>query len=231
MTDSRQRSAESRIDREVIVGRHSKIWAAALRNPAVAARFKTAIGHSEVATFRFEPNDRVWIFSYSRRADENSRLFDTLAKTGVAEVVYVSSASTIVTRLTHCYEYPRVKQLAETEAVQRLGARVLTLGLVYEALAELPAGVNAATRQSELESFMLAPAWPAGHEPMRLFGPVSRPFPTRLEAALYRAYGAVQWSIRRWPCCLRPVDLVLRALGFRWYGYIHLSNRLWITRT
>lgn len=229
MTDPQ--TAGSPIAREVIVGRHSKVWVAAIQNAAIAARFKTAIGHSEIAAFRFEPNDRVWIFSYSRRAHENSRLFDALAKARVAEVVYVSSASTVVTEFTRCYEYPSVKRQAEMEAVQRLGAKVLQLGLVYKVLDELPAGENAATHQSDLESFMLAPEWSVGNQPVRLFGPVTRPFPSGLEAALYRVYGSIQWSIRRWPCLLRPVDLVLRTLGFRWYGYIHLSNRLWISRT
>jgi hypothetical protein len=62
---------------------------------------------------------------------------------------------------------------------------------------------------------------------MRLFEMIDRPFGSGAERALYRAYGSLQWRVRRWPCVLRPLDFTLRALGIRWYGYVNLSNRLW----
>jgi hypothetical protein len=218
--------------REVVVGRNSKIWRVATRNAEVASRFTRAIGHADVERFGFTPEDRVWIFSYSRVPGENLRLLAQLQGAAVREVVYVSSASTIVTKLTRCYEYPRVKEHAENEARRRLGARVLTLGLVYAEFSELAAGANVATSQAMLEHFLLVPTWPEREgEPVRLFEVVHRPFSSQLEALLYRGYGALQWAVRGWPCILRPLDYVLRAAGIRWYGYIHLSNRLWISTT
>jgi hypothetical protein len=218
--------------REVVVGCNSKVWRAAAENSAVAQRFSRAIGHRDVATFPFSRSDRVWVFSYSRVPEENSRLLAALRTATVREVVYVSSATTIVTRLTRCYGYPRVKQAAETEAREGLNARVLTLGIVVRHPEELPAGRNAATFQSWIEEFLLSPRWPedAGTR-MRLFQMVSVPFTRSWEVPLYRAYDWLQWRLRTWPCVLRPLDAMLRALGIRWYGYINLSNRLWTATT
>jgi len=218
--------------REVVVGRNSKVWRTVAANREVAARFSVAISHVDIGRFAFTAADRVWVFSYSRNARENSQLFDVLAGAGVHEVVYVSSASAIVTRFTRCYEYPRVKKIAEDEARQRLRARILTLGLVVRSNAELPPGRNAATLEGAIESFLLAPNWPhEGGTSMRLFVPVDVPFTRRWEVVVYRFYGATQWALRRWPCVLRPFDVLLRALGIRWYGYVNLSNRLWTSTT
>ena len=51
------------------------------------------------------------------------------------------------------------------------------------------------------------------------------------EALLYRLYGRLQALCGSRPCLLRPLDLLLRGLGMRWYGYTHLSNRLWTSKT
>src|SRR5262245_45666747 len=88
--------------REVVIGRNSKVWKAAATNPAVAARYTVVISHNEVKSFGFTSRDRVWVFSYSRAATENSALLRALSSAGVAEVVYVSSATTIVTPVTRC---------------------------------------------------------------------------------------------------------------------------------
>lgn len=214
--------------REVIVGRNSKTWQLLVREPRIAARFAHAVSHAELDAFAFTPRDRVWVFAYSRNPTENRRMLEVLSAAGVASVVYVSSASTIVNRLTRCYEYPRVKQLAEEEARKLAGARVLVLGLVHQDPAELPAGLNAATRMDALVEFMLDPEWPDdGGTTRRLFAPVHRDAGGGLEAGLQRLYSALMRLAHGWPCALRPVDYLLRACGFRWYGYIHLSNRLW----
>jgi hypothetical protein len=212
--------------REVVLGSNSKVWRALVRSPRVLQRFQIAISHRDLARFEFSNDDRVWVFAYSRVPSENSAVLERLQRAAVSEVIYVSSATTIVTRLTRCYQYPRVKQLAEEEARQRLGARILSLGIVYESLAELPGGSNAATALASIEEFMLAPRWPSDGA-MRLFEIVQQPFASRREARLQRMYDSIQWRLRRYPCALRPLDLVLRSCGIRWYGYVHLSNRLW----
>lgn len=218
--------------REVVVGRNSKVWRGLAADAHVAARVGAAIGHSELSAFAFAANDRVWVFSYSRNENENSALLQRLGEAGVAEVVYVSSSSCRVASRTACYEYPRVKQRAEAQALALGVGKVLTIGLVYADERELPAGDNVATSLAELGAFMLSPAWPDGQGRRKhLFGRVSRPFSGPLEKVLYRSYGWAILSLKAYPCVLRPIDLLLRALRMRWYGYVYLSNRLWISTT
>lgn len=217
--------------REVILGRHSKVWRVLSRRSEVVRRFEHTIGHRELGSFQFTPNDRVWVFAYSKNPAENASLVSHLQAVKVGEIVYVSSASTVVSRYTNCYRYPRVKLRAEADAKRRLNAQVLNLGLVYEGIQELPAGRNAATSIDDLAQFLLHPVWPEDRAGVNLFDIVERPFSGTIEAVLYQGYGAVIWACRRWPCVLRPIDMMLRVLGFRWYGYVHLSNRLWTTTT
>lgn len=220
------------VGREVVLGRNSKVWRSISGRPELADRFGTAIGHDDLEQFKFLSTDRVWVFSYSRFPEHNTQMLERLAAAGISEVVYVSSASTIIAGLTQCYQYPRVKQHAAMEARRRFGARVLCLGLVYEAEFELPPGLNAATSIQELVDFMLAPTWNGDRDgDTLLFKLVDVPIPGMLERRLFTIYDAVQWRLRFWPCLLRPVDFVLRMLGYRWYGYTHLSNRLWSTTT
>ncbi|MFT3954842.1 MAG: hypothetical protein QM722_10795 [Piscinibacter sp.] len=98
--------------------------------------------------------------------------------------------------------------------------------------AELPAGDNVATSYAMLAAFMRAPDWPDdGGRRKRLFGIERRPFGSGFERALARAYGAALDAAGARPCLLRPLDLLLKLLGMRWYGYTFLSNRLWISTT
>ena len=174
----------------------------------------------------------MWVLSYSRLPAENAALLHALRDACVGEVVYVSSSSVIVGSRTACYEYPRVKRQAELDALALPNARVLTIGLMYEAPEELPGGPVVAASYEELAAFVAAPGWPdEGGRRKHLFRVVHRPFGHAVERQAHAAYGQLlQWS-GRYPCLLRPVDLVLRACGVRWYGYVHLSNGLWISTT
>jgi hypothetical protein len=215
--------------RNIVIGRHSRVWQSLAARLADAAF--TAIGHREVDGFAFTSDDRVWIFSFGRAADENAALLRRVAQAGVEQIIYVSSSSTIVADVTSCYEYPRIKHLAELEALQFPMGKVLTLGLVYEHVDELPGGLNAATSHAELARFMMAPEWPEqGGRGKRLFGPVERSFRNGFDRWAFAQYGQLMRLAGRFPCLLRPADVALRALGARWYGYTYLSNRLWSSK-
>ncbi len=218
--------------REVVLGMNAKVWRAVADEPRVAQRFSARLGHSELASFAFTPQDRVWVFAYSRVPAHNSAMIRHLAHAGVAEVVYLSSSSVIVNERSACYEYPRVKHLAEQEVRALPLGRVLTLGLVYGQPHELPGGDNIATSHARLAAFMLAPHWPEeGGTGRRLFERIRRPFKHHLDAGLFSLYGMLMQLAERRPCLLRPLDLLLRGMGVRWYGYTYLSNRLWISKT
>ena len=218
--------------RDIVVGRHSKVWRSLSADPRLQAVAGNAISHLDLVDFQFGASDRVWVFSYSRAPAENANLLRRIGDAGVAEVVYISSSSCVIVEMTSCYEYPRVKRLAEQQALTLRVGKVLTIGLVYSSEDELPAGVNVATSLGELAEFMASPHWPhAEGRRKQLFRVVRRPFAKEFERGLHRVYGRAITALGRYPCLLRPVDLLLRALGMRWYGYVYLSNRRWTSTT
>ncbi|TXH48624.1 MAG: hypothetical protein E6Q93_26370 [Burkholderiaceae bacterium] len=220
------------IRREIVLGRNSTVWRRLATHPALAGTSFTAIGHHDLSGFDFSSHDRVWVFSYSRVPAENHAMLARLGAAGVAEIAYLSSSSAIVTRRTRCWEYPRVKQQAEDEALALPNGKVLTVGLMHADAAELPAGDNIATSYDMLADFMRSPAWTDGDGRRRhLFRIEPRPYRSGLERALARLYGAALDACGTQPCLLRPIDLLLRLLGMRWYGYTFLSNRLWTSTT
>lgn len=214
---------------DVIVGSGARIWRELCALPDFPSQRFIALRHDECTTHRFVPGSRVWILAYSRIPEDNLRLLAQLRdRAPRCEFIYVSSSSCIVTRVSECYEYPRVKQQAALAARQLLDARVLVLGLVHGSADDLPRGRNAATSLVMLRDFLLAPRWPTGrHTDLPLFTTVERPFSGAGEAGLHRAYGLLLRACGRFPCLLRPLDAMLRAAGIRWYGYVYLSNRLW----
>lgn len=217
--------------RQIVIGRNSHIWSVLSCSELLDASVFQAIGHRELQDFQFSSQDTVWILSYSRNPAENEAILQRLKKAGVAQVAYVTSASTNVSDITECYEYPRVKRLAHQTAIHQCRAKVLSIGLFYTDETELPCGTTAATSSKEMGEFMSAPHWDDQAEFTRLFRPITRPFKNRMEKALYISYGKLQKLCGSYPCLMRPFDLVLRTLNMRWYGYLYLSNRLWFTTT
>lgn len=218
----------SHIGRLVVVGRNSKVWLALTGLPQFDDITFYGISHAQVQQFIFLPGDRVWIFSYSRLSHENRKLLEILAAHDAIEINYISSASTNVVNLTKCYLYPTIKRQAEKDAKIICSARIVTIGLVYRTLAELPSGETAATSLTELAEFMVSD-FERDRSEVNLFKMVKRPFANETERFLFILYGKLLTISGRFPCLLRPVDFILRAFNMRWYGYLYLSNRLWST--
>lgn len=217
--------------RDVVVGVHSAVWRVLAPQLTLLGHAPLAIGHHDLTVFEFTGSDRVWVFSFSRVPAENVELLAHLGRAGVQEIVYVSSSSTIVSARTTCYKYPRVKRLAEQAALAWPNARVLTIGLMHDRETELPGGATIATSYLDLANFIAAPHWAdrTGERTTRLFRLVTRPLGHPVERAAHALYGALLRLSGPFPCVLRPLDLLLRALGVRWYGYVYLSNRLWMS--
>ena len=218
--------------REVVVGRNSTIWRELLDRKLAPVTFAIALSHREAAGFPFTASDRVWVFSYSISQEDNDALLKTIQAGKPAEVVYVSSATTNIAARVTCYRYPCAKLLAEQSARRLTNARILTLGVMYHDAAELPGGETIATGYGELAQFLRHPRWPEDRsQRVLLFSRVRRPFSSRIEKHLFAAYGVAITLCSPWPCVLRPVDSALRLMGYRWYGYVYLSNRQWSTTT
>ncbi|WP_224703645.1 hypothetical protein [Devosia aquimaris] len=216
--------------RNIVLGKNSTVWQALCTDSRLASGFK-AIGHSELDSFAFAPGDRVWVLSYARDLDANRAMFARLATETDIHVFYISTATANVDAVTDCYQYPRVKRACEQLSQSLLNAHIVTIGVVYRDPSELPGGTTMATSLDEIAAFMAAAviAEESGGITL-LFSAITRPFANALERSVHAGYGWLQARIG-WPCLLRPVDIVLRALGWRWYGYLYLSNRLWLTTT
>jgi hypothetical protein len=214
------------VQRVVVLGRNSKVWASLKKSPLLVDIQIVAIGHQDLLDFKFRSCDKVWVFSYSRSVKENRLMMEILARQPNIFVIYVSSASTNVTSVTRCYKYPTIKERARLDAVQICVASVVNIGWFYVDVSELPAGLTAATSADALARVMLAGNLTPG-QTINLFELVNRSFKSSFEAFLYRHYGLLLKACSRYPCFLRPFDFVLRMFGMRWYGYLYLSNRLW----
>lgn len=220
--------------RILFIGKNSTIWQRLSQNAARVDGIGPALGHADVANFDFKPDDQVWIFSYSRVTAENIALFEQLKERGARYVYYVSTASSNVMQITSRFTYPRAKSEAAEAAQRILGARIVLLGYVLEDLSEAPAGWAAIVTLDELLAKMRSEALSApvaNQNPIQLFTMRKTPFHSRLEALLYRAYFRVAFALGRYVFLLRPIDVILRALGYRWYGYFGMSNQLWSTTT
>jgi hypothetical protein len=213
--------------RLVVVGRNSRVWQRLEADRLIGDGPLVAVGHAGLDALRLTPEDVVWVLSYSRRPEENRALLVRLATAAVRRIVYVSTATAIVADATGCYEYPRVKRQAETMAFETGNAAVVRIGVMVADAAELPGGETAATTYAELAGAMRASldAPPAAGSLIHLWRMVPRPFSGTFEQALHAIYGVAIGLAGPWPCLLRPVDFVLRALGYRWYGYVFLGNR------
>jgi hypothetical protein len=214
--------------RLIILGRNSKVWQSLKKSNLLINTPILAIGHAELTTFRFFPGDNVLVFSYSRSVKENFLLLDYLSKQNKVSVFYISSASTNVTSITRCYSYPRIKQQALEDAIRICNAKIINIGWVYNVVTELPSGLTAATSVDEI-AMLIQEGMPSSDRLLNLFHLVERPFQREFEQKLYRWYGKLIRGCGSYPCLLRPLDLILRILGMRWYGYLYLSNRLWST--
>jgi hypothetical protein len=214
--------------RLIVLGRNSKVWQSLKKSHFLVSTPILAIGHAELTTFRFLSGDNVLVFSYSRSAKENFLLLEHLSKQNKVSVFYISSASTNVTSVTRCYNYPRVKQQALEDAISICNAKIINIGWFYNVVEELPSGLTVATSVDEI-AMLIQEGMPSSDRFLNLFHLVERPFRSGFEKKLYSLYGVLMKGCGRYPCLLRPIDLILRILGMRWYGYLYLSNRLWST--
>ncbi|MCY0093045.1 hypothetical protein [Hoeflea ulvae] len=211
--------------RSVVIGRNSSIWKALAPRKMACV---TAIGHADIGDFEFRPDDTVWIFSFSRDDAENRHLFERLSQACKGSFVYVSTATANVVDHTRCYTYPTVKRTAEDLARQILGARIVRIGLVHASVEDLPAGTCAATSFDDIANALQGADLPApgAGDIVRLYRLETRPFRSALERTAYSAYSALLMKLSSWPCLLRPLDVLLRAMNWKWYGYLRLSSAL-----
>lgn len=218
--------------RLIVVGKNSKIWRHLAGRRMTTDMPLVALGHNDIADFSFSPNDLAWILSYSKRDAANDLLFRRLHSAGLRRMVYVSTATTNVVTNTRCYSYPTAKAAAEASARAQFDTVIARIGIMYDDASELPRGPVVATSYEELEKFITSFKFEEHAEQGEalVFEVLELPFASSVEKSLFRCYSYVQRRTGSYPCILRPLDLILKLLGYRWYGYVGLSNRLWATQ-
>lgn len=220
------------VPRRIVIGANSAVWRRLATAFPSELEGVISIGHAVVAGYSFLADDEVWVFAYAKDEAGNVALMDSLLQRGVRRMIYVSTVSTRTCEVTKCYRYPRVKLAAQAEARRRLGATILLLGLVYADEHELPGGVSMVTRLADIARLMSVgvPDSDRGRD-ILMAAPIERPFKSRIEQCAYSAYGLLLRSCGPYPCMLRPLDLLLRQIGWRWYGYFRIGNHLWTLNT
>lgn len=216
--------------RLVILGKNSSIWRHLREMDGLPANI-VAIGHSEIPSFQFKSTDIVWIFSYSKNLADNRALIEGLAAKQAGSFVYVSSATANIAQEITCYAYPRAKAASEAMARTILQAQVTRLGVVVADTNEAPNGTVAITRFHDLALAINGSLHQGAHSvPEEFFTLEHKPFASALEQRVYRIYGWLMLNSSS-PCFLRPLDVLLRMAGWRWYGYLYLSNHKWSSMT
>lgn len=217
--------------KRILIGKNSTLWNNLSSDPSVVKRFDAVISHKDLAAHAFDPESEIWILSYSRQNQENQKLIDTIGLHHTGRVFYFSTAAANVCQITNCYQYPRVKYAAAAYAAAHLkSVTIVHLGFVYGDPEELPSGHTAAISREDLAQFFRE-GIRGQHDNVHLFKMVDKLHGSNIEKALHRLYDFLQKRCGRFPCALRPLDLIVRAFGWKWYGYANLSNRLWSLTT
>lgn len=213
--------------RNIIIGKNSKVWKwlKSIDSELNDSSY-IAISNIDIENFDFKESDLVWIFSYSIKTEGNRKLINRLSTTKAKKFVYVTSATTVILDKIKCYKYPKVKYEAEVLAQKKLGAKKLSIGIVYQNTTDLPSGINIVTKIEDIAQFIKHPVWDT-NDANYLFTSYEQPFKSKLEKVCYNIYNNLMTIFSKNPCILRPIDLLLKIAGYNWYGYVYKSNKKW----
>lgn len=212
--------------RLVVIGKNSILWSR-IGDRVRSRHLNTlAVGHRDLASVRLNASDRIWIFSYAQDVNENAALFDVIAAQGGSNCYYLSSATANIADNVRCYRYPLVKRAGELDAELRLGAIPVRIGLIHDNTNELPAGNSAVTQLDLLIEAMISDDVDFARcgSLIQLYTLESKLFSSAMERFAYIWYGKLLRACGSYPCVLRPLDVVLKLFGWRWYGYFRMSN-------
>lgn len=215
-----------------VVGARSRLWRRIEDRYPDILKSVTPVGHADAASLAFNARDTVIIMSYAPSYAGNIALFDMLKARGAKNVIYLSTATANIADLIGCYRYPRIKRHAERDAVRILGARIVRIGLVYEEQDELPSGPIACTNLDTVRALLHGELLLADNtSPVALYEVLIRSFGSDLEGRAYKVYSRIHQFCSPFPCLTRPFDALIRLAGWRWYGYLFLSNQLCASTT
>jgi hypothetical protein len=169
------------------------------------------------------------VFSYSLILAENIKLLQNLSLL-VSNLIYVSTCATFAADMGYPYKYPRTKRAVENYAIDSKlfdAVHIIRLGMVEGTFA--PGSLKGRYKYTSLEMFaQKINGFNFQNSPVvafeNLYVPAEKSFGCRTERLCFEAYRrAILWH----PVMgglLRPLDVVLKYLGWYWYGYNCVVN-------
>jgi hypothetical protein len=209
--------------RKIIIGKNSKLF----KNYSVefTERFDFFLSHTDIERFKFESNDCVLLLSYPNSKPQLDIMKNSLLKLTHSKVIILSTCAVIVSKLTNCYFYPKIKLLQE-----KYVAEVLNNFLIYR--------VGTIVRERDYNKYIGTCVLDSKVFFNELDSFIKFDFEHRIitsvktldfeggtiEKFIYKNYCFLISTLSFCPCILRPLDLILRIFGRSWYGYGALTR-------
>jgi hypothetical protein len=211
----------------LIIGKNSKIWNK-IKKDIKKNRVITEISHDQLRFLKKQKRfDEIWIFGYSINVNENYDLLHSAVSIKYKKCFYFSSKTTNICQVTKDYKYPMIKKISEDFLKRYNNTYIVRLGLVYGKTSDIPGGGSYVTSYKEIIKFINQDKrriW--YNKDIDLAKLIIKNFSSEFERAVYKLYGLILMSGLFRPILLRPIDLILRLIGWRWYGYFYLSNNI-----
>jgi hypothetical protein len=219
----------------LVVGSNSRLWAALSARSDLHPPSVTFHPVSSLDIFDLPPSilqqsfSYAVVFSYSLNFSENIKLLKNLSLV-VSNLVYISTCSAVAADMGYPYKYPQTKRAVEIFALDSKlfeGLHIIRLGMVEGTFS--PDSLKGRYKYTSLE--MIAQRIKGSYfknSPVvvfeNLYIPAEKPFGCRIERLCFAAYRRAILCHPVMGGLLRPLDVVLKALGWHWYGYNCVVN-------
>jgi hypothetical protein len=204
----------------IIVGKNSRLYA--LAKPLLSEHVRGEYSHREEIDPQHIKGATLVVFSLGPTLAANTALFRRLELLHPEHLVYVSSTSALVGSSRLSLRYPRLKYLCEQSCIHRFNAAIVRVGLLPDQVPGRLIGRTLVSNVTGVANAITDAAWPAskkGGTITNAFSVSEFPPTTLADRVLLCAYGLLYSIFGGFPLVLRPLDVILRRIGFRNYGY------------
>ena len=186
-----------------------------------------AISASDLESYSFNENDSLIILSYGKSKKSIDLLAYNLSSLNVKFFLLISTCTTVVLEKTKCYAYPAIKQYQERLFVQKLkNVSILSVGTIVDEKADKEhhgTCITKATVFFKICEDIIRSTQSKKYLVEYEFSKFSNE--SSVEYKIFRAYKSLI-TLLPLPCLLRPLDILLKYFGCKWYGYGVLTTIL-----
>lgn len=203
----------------LIVGKNSRLW------NTLKTRISfdyDEVSHKDIQGFLLnQMYEKAIVFSYSNSKNENAELLSALS-VYVTNIIYISSVSVEYAELGFYYQYPRVKLFCEQFLLAKknfISINITRIGLVLETFNyKKITGYYQITNIEKLACY-LNECILSGRSEIEFLVSVSYPKSSKLEEYIYALYKPLVKPNLLSFLVTRIFDVLIRSMGFYWYGY------------